>query len=197
VTITSHVAICNLALLGHLGQDPITAVGENSRQGELTQIFYDSTRDALLRSHPWNFAVKRSPNLAAAGDVTIPFEYQYAYQLPTDPYCLKVIRTSIEAQGCVHDYRVEGRYIFTDTTGFGIEYIARVTAVGEYDPLFVQLLSFDLAILMCMPLADNGSLKADLIEQRNRLASGAMTIDAQEGAPRDPIDNTAWLYSRF
>lgn len=193
--ITTAVGICNLAL-GHLGKPPISAIGENTRGGQLCALHYEATRNALLRSHPWNFAIKRA-SLAqdSVASDALPFEYEYAYTLPAD--CLRVIRTSIEAEGLEHDYRIEKRFLLSDEAEVSVEYIYKATTVGDYDPLFVQLLALDLALAMCMVLANNAALLQRLEEKRASLAPGAQTADAQEGATRDGYDANNWLFARL
>ncbi len=193
--ITTSVGICNLAL-GHLGKPPISAIGEATRGGQLCGLHYEATRNALLRAHPWNFAIKRATLAedSVASDA-LPFEYEHAFTLPSD--CLKVVRTSQEADGLEHDYRIEKRYLLTDETDVSIEYVYKCTTVGDYDALFIQLLALDLAIRMCMVLANSNSLLQTLTEMRKDMSPGALTIDAQEGASRDGYDVNNWLNGRL
>lgn len=52
--------ICNLALT-HIGARELTDVDtDNSNEGKVLRLWYESTRDDMLRSHPWNFAMKRA-----------------------------------------------------------------------------------------------------------------------------------------
>lgn len=193
--ITTSVKICNLAL-GHLGKPPISAIGEATRGGQLADLHYEATRNALLRSHPWNFAIRRASLLQDAVETAaIPFEYGFAYTLPTD--CLKVIRTSQEALGLAHDYAITKRFLYSDEDEVSIEYVYKSTTVGDYDPLFIQVLALDLAIAMCMVLADSASLLDRLTTTRNSLAPTAQTVDAQEGSARDGSDNCGWLQARL
>lgn len=48
-TVTSDTAICNMALLD-LGHQKITAIGEATTAGEMCEIYYGPTRDALLNA---------------------------------------------------------------------------------------------------------------------------------------------------
>lgn len=198
MTISTSVDIVNLALVGHLGKFAITAIGESTRGGQLAAVHYDAARDARLRSHPYNFAIRRASLVKDdAASAALAFEYGNAFTLPASPYCLKVIRTSLDALGCDHDYRIEGRLLLTNEDSVSIEYIARVTAVGEYDAEFVQLLALDLAILMCMPVADSNALLQTLTGMRDGLARDAQAIDAQEGAARSLVETFSWIEARF
>lgn len=61
---TTEVSICNIALsrIGHPAMTGTTIAllaGTDEAQRQCT-IHYEPSRDALLRSHPWNFATKRT-----------------------------------------------------------------------------------------------------------------------------------------
>lgn len=55
--VAAEVTLCNLAL-GRIGASAITALGEGSDESAQCDLYYEPTRDALLRSHPWRFALK-------------------------------------------------------------------------------------------------------------------------------------------
>ena len=58
-TATADVTICNLAL-GRIGATAITALGEGSDESDQCDLYLTKTRDALLRSHAWRFALKEA-----------------------------------------------------------------------------------------------------------------------------------------
>ena len=135
--VSSEVDICSYALR-LIGDQPITALTDNSDRARLCNSIYALTRDATLRAHPWNFATYRAAvALATITTGTNPvittfpaFELRQAYILPngagtdpvTDPpYCLRVIYTSFDAPDRwdaygVHtnSWRVEGRFLVTN-----------------------------------------------------------------------------------
>lgn len=57
----TEVSICKLALT-RVGQDPnsLTALADATKEGRLCTVHYEPSRDAVLRAHPWNFAIKRA-----------------------------------------------------------------------------------------------------------------------------------------
>jgi hypothetical protein len=196
--ITTAVGICNLAL-GHLGKPPITTIGENTRGGQLCDLHYEATRNALLRSHVWNFATKyvslAEDAVQTAVLEALAGEYTRAFTLPSD--LLKVVRTSQEAAGYDHDYRITKRWLYTNESVVAIEYVFKNTTVTDYDALFVQVLALDLAIAMCMVLASSASLLDKLTEMRRNALPVAQSVDAQEGSPRDGYASCAWLQARL
>jgi hypothetical protein len=193
--VTSDEGIVNLALT-RLGHSVISSIGESTKAGALAAVHYDATRDAVLRAHPWNFAIKRAE---LAQDDADNSEYAYQYALPSvsGSYCLKVLRTWLEAQGLEDDYRIEGRYLMSNETTVEIEYIARVLTVGQYDPLFIQVLALTLAARFAIPLTNNRSLLAECREELREIQPVAQSVDAQEGTPREIVDNRGWLFSRL
>jgi len=54
-----EVTICNLAL-ARLGDSRIAALSDSKPEAEYCTLFYEATRDEVLRGHPWNFATTRA-----------------------------------------------------------------------------------------------------------------------------------------
>lgn len=114
-------------VLSRLGQNQITQFGENTGTGLLLFSEYSNSRDALLRSIPWNFARKWA-NLAllVPAPLSLNFEpvsagpgsivYTGAYQLPQD--FLRLYRFSPRSA----HWRLVGEQLYTDAipaTNFG------------------------------------------------------------------------------
>ncbi|MEW5705085.1 MAG: hypothetical protein AB1781_10960 [Pseudomonadota bacterium] len=187
---SSEIEICNLALT-RLGHSAITAFSEASVGASLAKLHYANTRDAVLRAHPWNFAIRR---VMLAQETTTPaFEYTYQYALPAD--FLKIVRTDLDAQGYSVDYRIEGRKLLTDEGTIGIEYIARIEDVAQFDPMFVDCLAARLAAEIGTKLTDNAQMIRTAWEIYGEKIREARSVDAQEGTPRDIIADE-WLLSR-
>ena len=203
---TSETEICNIALT-RLGHSTIVDIRtDTSLSGDLCRIQYPICRDTLLRSHPWNFAIKRVSLALSA--TTPPFEYTYAFAMPTD--CLKIIRTSWEANGWSNKdeatrefwgqpsipYRIEGGFLLCNDDTAMIEYIARVTDPAKFDVMFVDVLAQRLAAEMAMKLTDNQSYTKTAWDLYSLKLNEARTVDSQEGSPRDIVDDSAWLQAR-
>lgn len=189
--VTSETALCNLALT-RLGHQQISSLDEASKAGRLCKLHYGPTRDAVLRAHPWNFAVKR---VTLSLDVPTPnHEYTYQHSLPSD--FLRIIRTDYEAAGYNSaDYRIEGLKLVADDSVVKIEYIARIEDVSQFDALFVDVLAQRLAAEVCVALTDNANMAKNTWEIYDLKLREARGVDAQEGRPRD-IEAWEWLDSR-
>jgi hypothetical protein len=205
---TSETEICNIALT-RLGHQMITTMTEGTKAAELCNLHYPRTRDALLRHHPWNFAIKRA-TLALSG-TTPNHEFTYQHALPTD--CLKVIRTSWEADGTVGTaiygfpgiagtanmiatYRIEGRFLLCNESVARIEYVARITDTSQFDDGFTDCLAQRLAAEICMALTDNQAAAKTMWDIYTAKLADAKTSGAQEGTPREIVDLSGWISAR-
>ena len=183
----SDTDIFNLAL-NELGENRIIEIGEDSKAGRISDLIYNDTRDAVLREHPWNFAIKR---VELALLLTTPaFEFANEHQLPSD--FIRILKTDDDFV----PHRIEGGKLLSDNDIVFIEYIARITDPTLFDTLFVETLSVRLAAKMAYNISDNNTL-TQLLEQkyRDRLRQ-ARAMDGQEGTPRT-IEADQWLNTRF
>lgn len=217
--VTSVLDIYNLAIT-RLGHEQMSSPTENTKAGRLVRLHYPLVRDSVLRAHPWNFAVRRAS--LSVLDVTPAFEFTVAFALPSDPYCLKVLRTSWDANGfstttvygvpwipgyesILAEYRIETidvsgtpvRAILCNETELSIEYIARIEDVSLFDPLFTDCLAARLAAELAIALTDNQSVTKTLMDLYSAKLSEARTMDAQEGSPRDIVNTDSWLIARL
>lgn len=186
----SVVSLCNAALLS-IGADTITSLTEDSDEAAFCNARYEQVRDAVLRAHPWNCAVRRA---GLSRDASAPaFGYAYRYLLPTQPYCLRVLKVFGEE---THGWRLTaGRYLETDHPTAQIEYIARVSEVSGYDPLLAEAIAARLAAEAAFKLVQSNSQReAQWSLYLNKLAE-ARSIDAREGNDFRPSDE-AWLTVR-
>jgi hypothetical protein len=168
---TSETSICNQAL-ARLGSKRINALTDNSIEAIQARQHYEQTRDALLRSHYWNFAIARSELSPDAASPAFGWEYQYI--LPSD--CLRVL-------GLRHgEYAIEGQRLLTRADQAKITYVRRVTDPAQFDPLFVEVLVLQLAVKMVMPLAQDKVLRQSLGGELAAVLGGARIINEVESA---------------
>lgn len=186
----SAVDICNSAL-NNIGASNIIALTEDSRSGRLCNQRYEFVRDAVFRSHPWNCLIKRA-TLAQDSDAPA-WEYAYSYQLPTDPYCLRILEVEGEKDGV--EYVIEGRKLLTDEGTVKIRYIARVTDPNEYDVLLTEAIAAALAADLAYPIANSIGLQQNMYSVYQAKLSEARFIDATEGTP-DVIGATDFINAR-
>ena len=211
----SETQICNLALL-NFGEKTITSTNDNTKEGRACKVLYPIARDALLYSHPWNFAMRRADISGSVVDEPA-FGYEYAYQLP--PQCLRVWelfdqysdatssrvwlsaanldKTSVVSEDL---WEVEGQYLLTDRSEeIYIRYIQQITETGYFTPAFVECLGLLLGSYLA-PKLSSGSKKRELIEELEKISlPRAHRLNALEGNKRrhrdqQPLDegNFSW-----
>lgn len=184
--ITSETDICNLAL-DLLSAGTITNVSDPSdATEELLARHYALTRRKVLRQHPWNFATKRA--VLAADSGTPVFGYSKQYTLPAD--CVRVLRLSGSDNEVIpHElYQIEGNKILTSDTfsssgAVNLIYIYDIKTVSSFDPLFIDLLSCELALSIAYKVTDSNTNVQRVEQIRSRASSLASSVDGQERPP--------------
>lgn len=200
----SETSICNMSL-GRIGSQRINDLSnaeENGIEAIQCRLHYEQTRDALLRSHMWRFARGRSTlsqNAAYTADTTT-FEWTYAYDLPGDFLAMKSIweDAGYGEVGQQYPYSIEGKQILSEETSMKIRYIKRVEDVTKFDPLFIDVLILQLAIKLCMPLAQDKVLRRELslelwgTPQQPGLMAQVRAMDKQETNVKTRYEMSTW-----
>jgi len=194
----SNVEICNIALTG-LGANNIMDLTENTEEARKCNVLFENLRDEMLEGHLWNFAIKRSSDLALSA--TSPeWEFTNKYQLPTD--CLRVLKTNfespIQSTNRRNDrvWKVEQGYLLTDEGSVKIQYIAKVTDPTQQLRAFQTALAARLEAELAFSILQSASIaeaKWKLYEMKLR---NAKALDAQEGTPDDVMADE-WTDSRY
>lgn len=183
----SKVAMCNAALT-KIGANVITSLTEASEEARICNARFNDVLDALLESHPWNFAIERA-TLAASADAP-NHEYSYKYLLPQRPYCLRVVSVYND-----YEYKIEGRYLYTDYSNISITYVKRVTDMNELSPMFRECFSLYMAAELAYPIAGSNALRQELLGEYDRAIRLARSKDAQEETA-DNFRNGSWYTGR-
>lgn len=179
---TTDVGVCNLAL-DMLKESAISSLTATPT-GVLCGRWYDVIRRSLLSSYNWNFALL-SAALARGGTPTIS-DYDDYYTLPASLLKLRAIddpriplgRRRFEIQGLTLLYSNGGE------STLDVWYTKDETDISIWSPLFLQLMSEELALKLGKKLTARPSIikdiKEDLVETR-RLARA---VDGQVRPPR-------------
>lgn len=172
----SVVDICNSAL-NQIGASNIISLTEDSKAGRICNQRYEYVRDSVFRAHPWNCLITRR---TLSPDSTAPtFEFDNAFTLPTDPYCLRVI--SLDFHDIIH--RIEGRKILCNEDTINLIYVGRVTDVAQYDMLLLETIAAALAADIAYPLVGSTSLAQEMRAVYQDKLREARFVDATEGTP--------------
>ncbi len=172
-----------------LGELPIVSTSDNRKAARLAALRYPQVRDAVLRAHPWNCAVKRGSESAAASPAPA-FGWTKAFNVPAD--FLRLVRLEDHRQ----DYAYENGQILTDNASIKFLYIFQLTDVNKMDALLRETIAARLAADSALALAKSGSLTALLWKQYETKLGEARSIDAQEN-PTQEFMADEWDNARF
>ena len=170
----SAVDICNSAL-NMIGASTILALSEDSKAGRICNQRYEFVRDSVFRAHPWNCLITRQT--LAPDSVAPSFTYGYQFTLPTDPFCLRVLKLSdLEIK-----FEIEGRKLLTDESTINMVYVARVIDPNQYDQLLISTVEAAMAADIAYALVGSTTLTATLNQIYRTKLTEARFVDATEG----------------
>lgn len=176
---SSKLDIINQGLL-LLGESVITDY--DTPVGIIADTLYKTTRDSLLASHRWRFAVKKVALVAASGSPVN--EWQYHYTLPSD-YVL-LIRTYPNS-----NYEVFEDKLLSNLSTASIDYVFD-PGEKKYPTYFIKALTHALASDMALSVTHDKSM-ADLQHKlADRWLARAKHADSQ-GRPQRVIQRRPFI----
>lgn len=173
----TKVSICSNALL-MLGAKTINSLSEDSDRSQLASNLYNSVRDELLRSHPWNCAVKR---VILAPDTEAPtYDYTAQYTLPGD-----WLRTlSVGQEGYEVDYKHEAGKILAGGTSLPLRYIFRNDNEATWDGMLVRAMEIKMAAAMAYSITQSAAMRDSMNEELRFHMKQARAVDGQDDPPQ-------------
>lgn len=186
----SWVDIANDALV-EIGAEEIQSLDEASEAARQVKRVYERVRDQVLAEHPWNCALTR---VSLPADAAAPtWGYARAFQLPADPYCLRVWALSNTAA----EFKIEGRKLLTDEPApLALVYIRRITDPEQISPWCARAISARLAARLAFRIVNSTSKASEVKEWAQAELRAARSIDAQEGSA-DEIEVNTFLNERL
>jgi hypothetical protein len=170
------VSICSNALL-MLGAGSINDFNEDDDRAKVASNLYPQVRDAVLRSHPWNCAVKRE---ALAPDTGAPaFDYASQFSIPDD--WLRTLQ--VGQYGSEIDHRHEGRKILADTDVLYLRYIFRNEIEGSWDTMLVHGVSLTMKAAMAYPITRSAALASSSLNDALLYLKSCRAVDGQDDPP--------------
>lgn len=106
------------------------------------------------------------------------YGFTHKFQLPVDPYCLRVLEVEDD-----YDFRIEGRFLLSDTNTIKIKFIKRITDPGLFDSLLCEAIIARLAASLVVPIcgAGNAALIQGMWTLYEAKLREARTNDSMEG----------------
>lgn len=185
------VSICSNALL-MLGAQTINDFADqlNLDRAKLCANLYPTVRDDMLRSHPWNCAIKRA---VLAPDAVAPaFGYTHSFELPAN--FMRVLE--VGTNGSQIDYLVEGRTIQANTTVLELRYVFRNEVENTWDAHLVKLVTLAMAAALAYPVTQSSALQQSFEQKLEMTLKRARAVDGQEDPPQT-LGDERLLRARF
>lgn len=187
------VRICNQALR-LIGAEPIISLDENTKTAKLCAVIYPAARDEALSSHPWGCAIVRQ-QLAGKPVADEATGFQYRYQLPEDPRCLRVV----DFAGAPYArWEQEGGSIFTDEHAVILRYVGSLEDPSGFDALLVKAITYRMAADLVVSLKGERDLSLEQLYLMQLQAAQGIDNRTRRSNPRGDVrwDRARWGGSR-
>ena len=173
--------ICNMAL-SIVSRQRIDSLEDTSEEAKACAIYYEHTRQRLLKMYNWGFA--RHMEKLALRNQQIP-GWDFCYGYPSDCLTVQLVfdednarQREMERQ----DFQIvtltgNDKVIATDVPFAWAEYTFDVKNTESFSPEFLEALTRMLAANLAIPLTSN----TELMNINMQLAQNAISIAMQEG----------------
>lgn len=188
----SETGICNSAL-SKIGAQPIVSLTEGTENANRCNEQYGKLRDNLLRSHIWNFAIKRV-KLAQLAAVPV-FGFEFSYQLPADWLRTVSVHDNDAGRGSPR-HKIEGQTISSDASDIYLRYVCQVTDTNQMTADFREALAFMIAADLAIPIQNSNTVKQLMERDFKSARRAAKSSDAIEDHPED-LAMGSWMTERF
>ena len=189
----SKTSIANSALI-KLGAQRVTNIdpSDGHKNANLCAEQYDKTRQALLRKHPWNCAIKRVKLALTTAPV---YEFTNAFELPTD--WLRTITVSQDTAGRSEpEYHIEGQTIVSNASDIYLKYVWNLEDPNVMDASFRESLAWMLAADIVLAMTQANTTREQMLKGLDYSVIEARSIDSIEDTPEDePVDD--WVAARM
>lgn len=197
----SVIQVANRALT-KLGSSRITSLDDDVKAARAVSSCFDDLRDAELRAHRWQFAMKRA-SLAALSEAPA-FGWDYQYALPADFLKLDQVNDQFPSTVLENyvgeelvDYVLESNLILTNIEApLKLRYIAQVTDPNQWDACFREALACRIAAELAEDLTQNATKRQLAWEEYKQSVVAAVRANAIERQPV-MVSDEAWVIGRI
>lgn len=169
-----------------VGAEDVSSFDDETRESRLCSRLYDTTKRQLLQCHPWVFA-KKQISLARLTDEPL-FDYEYAYQLPSD--YLRMVKIESEQNA----YTIIGDRLYADRDSIKCLYLYEPDDQDLPD-YFIRALELSLAEVLAASLAQDESMVQLMNGLKREAVTMAKGIDSQTKPPNCIEDSAFTLIS--
>jgi hypothetical protein len=191
-TITlSKTNIINQAL-SSIGADTVTSITDGTENANTMLALYPFCIKSLLSECQWGFATKRA--LLVTSSTTATWYHtgeSIVYDKPTD--IIRIFGTNDDRA----EWREEGSYVLSDSSGLGIKYVYYDDDPTTYPASFVQAFIDFLAYQATFKISNSASNREALFEKYEKVSlPKARSENAQVGTQQHIIDD-AWELAKY
>jgi len=203
----SKTAICNMALARIGIPQPIASIDESSAPARACKLFYDQSRESMLRFRPWPWA-QRYETLA----LVVADDWGYAYRYPAD--YLKIYQLVNESGGATTGYTTydslnlgyipsyaqnipwqmgsdtQGQLIFCDQSDVIAYGTYNVEDTAQFSSEFADALAWKLASEIAPGLTKDMNVTERAANMAEAIASRAAASAYNENVPREPSESS-------
>jgi|TARA_Y100000310_G_scaffold327163_1_gene393102 hypothetical protein len=171
-----------------LGAEPVISLDEGSKAATTGGNLYDSTVESLLAMHRWRFATGKKA-LSLLSDTPLN-EWLYAWQLPTNPKVMTIIRVYPQQ---IYE-RFEDKLYTNQANACEIDYVYKPSE-DNWTTSFVEMVEVKLAMEMAVSVTGSRTLRDTLKLDfaGNSAQPGvmqlAMAADSRERPPAAVVDS--------
>ena len=184
----SETDICNMAL-GWIGADTVTSLDDDSTGANLCKLNYPRSRDTVLESREWTFAVKR---FVLAPDSEPPeFNWGQRFKIPSEVLrVLTVDRNSVTSSNELTSNFVEheqmnwvreGDYILADISVVHMRAIVRIESTAKFSESFVHAVAARLAADLAIPITRSRQLQQQMYGLYQAKLNDAASTEGMQG----------------
>jgi hypothetical protein len=155
-----------------VGAETISTLEDASREARVASVIYSTTIEDILSRHPWNFALSQVSLARLAAEPLFGFEY--AYQLPTDPKMLRLVRKNDPK----NDYRIFEDKLYSDDNKVEIIYLFN-PGEQNFPAYFVRALVLELCTLFAFSLMQDDTQGQIFTQLADTQMRRARNIDSQ------------------
>lgn len=197
---SSVETIAKLALHHLSDRFDLETLTDPTPEAEAINLVYDTTRDALLREHPWKFAkAYRCPTAIATGTPPANWDYMFVYfddavKIITiiSPMGRKVLPAKFDIARNAEGIKV----ILTDVESPEFQFTQRIVDPYEFDALFTQAFAYRLAADVCLTLTGDRGLMKEMNALADEKVGQAQSDDANEGVGEEQDRDPDWITAR-
>lgn len=195
---TSRLELYNKAL-GHLGPVRLNTVTENRPDRYELDAVYDATRNFILESGLWFFAL-RTVQLEPDTDVEPGFGLPYVYTLPSDFVRLRLLSPDEHQTQEDRSFRREGAYLRSEYSRLYATFVSNDPAfgmnLGAWPEAVADAAGAELAYRSGLPITKDRGTKNDLLLIKKRVLVEAKRLNAvDERVKEKPL--SSWARNRL